>query len=313
MPGQFPTATAGASWQSSGTYGTQIPNGKFVPEIWSGHMLINYYNRAIFPQICNTDYEGEIKDFGDKVNIARDPVVAIYDYSRGLDLTVQQVNDEGTSLEINRGKYYNFPVDDVDRRQSHVPWVKKITGQAVDRTKIAIETEIFGSVYTSVPDDTYHTINTITGETINGVNKNNVHELLVEIGVRMDDNAVPEEGRWVVVPNWMVGMIKLNDNFIDASKMGLPKSMILAGVKGEIDRLKIFGSTRLSTHTVNNTTHWRVLAGHTQAISFATQFVKTETLRNPKSFGDLIRGLQVYGFKVLQPSLLYLADVYKAL
>jgi hypothetical protein len=291
MGNQFPAAQG---------YG-QIPNGKFVPEIWSMNMLKNYYERDLASEICNHDYEGEIKDKGDKVIIRRDPEVEIRQYFKGLNLETQVVLDEGIEFVIQRAVYFNFPVDDIDRRQSDVKWVEKVTGNASVRTKNYIDKQLFADVYSDVASGNQFATNST-------LDKDSALTLIVDIGVDMDDNFVPEDRRYLIVPNWLKGLIKLNPTFIDASKMGDAKSMIRTGFIGMLDRLKVYGTTNLYYAS----SYHYILAGHPDAITFATQIVKTETLRNPNSFGDLIRGLQVYDWKVVQPTLLFYGTVQKS-
>ena len=295
MAGQFPAA---------GGY-NQLPNGYFIPEVWSGKMLQNYYEQAIASDICNHDYEGEIKNFGDKVIIRRDPEVEIRKYYKGLNLETQTVNDDGVEFAIQRGVYFNFPVDDVDARQSDVPWVQRVTDNAAIKTKNYIDQELFADVYSSVASgNQFATNTTITaaGTTYSAL------DLLVDIGVAMDDQHVPDDGRrFVIIPNWLKGMVKKHSDFIDAAKMGDGKSIIRTGFLGTIDRMKIYSTTNL--YVTGGYTY--ILAGHPAAITFATQITKTEKLRNPKTFGDLIRGLQVYDWEVVQPSLLFYGTVKK--
>lgn len=290
MAGQYPAASG---------Y-NQVPNGKFVPTIWSGRMLANYYETAICMDVTNTDFEGEIKNQGDTVEIRRDPEVEVRKHFKGMRLETQAVEDKGEQLVIDRGTYYNFPVDDVERRQSDVPWVEKVTSNAAVKNKLHIDKEVFGEVYADVPAENIVADAAYT--------KTGMVDFVVDIGVLMDEAQVPDDGsRWLIVPHWMKGEIKKNPDFIDASKMGDGESMIRNGFVGTLDRMKVYSTSLLAT--VGGYT--QVLAGHPQAITFATQFVKTETLRNPNGFGDLIRGLQVYGFKVLQPTLLFKAGVQK--
>lgn len=291
MAGQFPSAQGYS----------QIPNGYFVPEIWSGNMLKNYYEQALASEICNHNYEGDIKDQGDKVIIRRDPEVEIRRYYKGLKLESQAVEDKGAEFTITRGVYFNFPVDDVDRRQSDVPWVQKVTDNASIKTKNYIDKELFADVYSYVASG-----NQVWSQQT--MDADDALDLLVDLGVAMDDNFVPDDGnRWVLVPNWLKGLIKKNPNFLDASKMGDGKSMLRTGFIGTIDRTKIYGTTNL----YQASTYDYILAGHPEAITYATQIVKTEKLRNPNTFGDLIRGLQVYDWSVTQPSLLFYATVKK--
>lgn len=282
----------------------QLPNGKFEPEIWSGNLLVNYYEQAIGPAIYNTNYEGEITDFGSKVIIRRKPKVEIRKYRKGMKLETQSVQDEGIEFAIERGLYYNFPVDDVQRKQADINYVEEVTADASIQQALEIDSEIFGATYVDVPDANDLGAVTVAKESGTGIMA--VDEFLVKMALRLDKAFVPNDGRrWLVVPHDLLAVIKLNPNFLDASKMGDSTSMIRNGFVGTIDRFRIFGTSLLAQ---TGSAH-HVLAGHPEAITFATQFVKTETLRNPNAFGDLVRGLQVYDFKVTQPTLLATAEV----
>lgn len=264
-------------------------------------MLKNYYEQALASEICNHNYEGEIKDKGDKVIIRRDPEVEIRQYYKGLKLESQTVEDEGLEFVIQRGVYFNFPVDDIDRRQSDVPWIQKVTDNASIKIKNHIDRQLFSDVYADVASGNQVWSNI-------SMDADDALDLMVDIGVAMDDNFVPDDGsRWVLVPNWLKGLIKKNPNFLDASKMGDGKSMLRTGFIGTIDRTKVYGTTNL----YQASTYDYILAGHPDAITYATQITKTEKLRNPSTFGDIIRGLQVYDWQVVQPSLLFYATVKK--
>lgn len=215
-----------------------------------------------------------------------------------MKLETQSVEDEAVDFPIERGIYYNFPVDDVERRQSDVPWVERVTNNASIKQSLHVDREMFAEVYADVPAE-----NVVADASYNYTQ---MTKFITDLGVKMDDAHVPDDGnRFIVVPNWMKGLIKRNPDFLDASKMGDEYSMLRNGMIGTLDRMKIYGTTLLTT----TGGYTQVIAGHPQAISFATQFVKTETIRNPNTFGDLIRGLQVYDFKVLQPTLLFKAGV----
>ena len=142
------------------------------------------------------------------------------------------------------------------------------------------------------------------------VTKDTVDKVVIDFGVAMDNNAVPEDdGRWLILPFELTGLVKLNPNFVDASKMGDATSMLRNGIIGKLDRMKIYGSSRLTKYSDGS---FQVLAGHKQATTFATQLTVTETLRNQNEFGDIVRGLQVYDWKVLQPKMLFTRTVKAA-
>lgn len=125
----------------------------------------------------------------------------------------------------------------------------------------------------------------------------NVLDYIVDCGSVLDEQNVPEVGRWFVIPTWMAGLIKKSD-IKDASLTGDNVSVLRNGRIGMIDRFELFSSNLLNHST---TVYYHSLFGVKDAITFATQLTETESMRSPWSFADLVRGLQVYGYKVVKP------------
>lgn len=279
---------------------SNLPNGYFIPEVWSANFLKNYYESALYPSIMNTDYEGEIQSVGSKVIIPRDPEITVNDYIMGQGLDVQVVTDDGVEFPITRGAYYAFGVKDLERKQTDKKWIAKATNNASDQTKIKIDKAVLGELYASCPSAN------ILSDSLS-VTKDTIDKLVIDFGVYMDNNAVPEDSdRWLILPYELIGLVKLNPNLNDASKMGDDKSMLRNGIVGSLDRMTIYGSSRLTKYADGS---FQVLAGHRQAATFATQLTVTETLRNQNEFGDIVRGLQVYDWKVTQPKMLFTRKV----
>lgn len=276
---QFPAAA---------DYG-QLPNGAFTPDIWEPTLLVNFYEEAVAPNIVNMDYEGSIRKYGDIVHIRNEPEIEARDYSKGQALVHQVVEDAEVQLVIDKGVYYCVPVDDVDRRQSDVGWVEALQRNAVKQFKRKVDSKLLGSVYADVAAAN------ILDDRV--VSPNNIPEVMIEAGVVLDEAFVPRDNRWMVIPYWWVGHIKLNERFSDANAMGDGKSILRGGPIGKFDDFTLYPSPWLPV--VSSKT--QVTFGRTSAITMAMQFVKTETLRNQWTFGDIIRGLQVWGTKVVRP------------
>lgn len=272
--GQFPTA---------GGYG-QIPNNLYQPDIWSMRLLARYYEESVVPQITNMDYEGEIQNFGDRVRIRLEPEVTIARYYRGLNLIPQEITDEEQQFAIDYGGYWYVPVDDVDRRQTDVDWIASLSRNAARQLARYVDSVVLAALYSDASTATTLTNRTLTPE--------NIPELIIEAGVALDESFVPEEERFVVVPYWFKGHLKLNDTFVSAEKMGDDKSIIRAGRVGTFDRFVVYASPYLPTVS----TFTQMLFGCRTAVTFATQYVRTEQLRSQFTFGDLMRGLQVFGW-----------------
>lgn len=279
--------------------GANLANGNFIPEVWRKKLQAKFYANTVLDQVTNHDHEGEINGMGSKVYIRVRPTITISDYTVNSNLTYQDLADDKVELLIDKAKSYSFKCDDIDKAQSDIKIINEATLDAAEQMKITVEKQVFANVFA---DATTQTANTqITALT--------VLNWIVDQGVSLDELNIPGEGRFLIIPPWIGGMIKKSD-LKDASISGDTTSILRNGRLGMIDRFTLYVSNNLSGGTtVGNPVH--CLAGTKHAISFASQFVKTETLRLQNTFGDAIRGLKVYGFKVEVPNALIDAEAYK--
>lgn len=282
-------------------------SGITIPTIWSGKLLVKFYEASVIPAIANTEYEGEIQDHGDQVEIRTTPDIAINNYTKGLALTYEQPAPTKQSLYIDQGKYWAFVADDVDVKQADYAMTNDWTQDASEQMKIEVDTEILAAIDADAhADNVGDTAGTRTGSYNMGVAgtpavvaKTDVLDYIVDAGSVLDEQDVPESDRWFVAPAWLCGMIKKSD-LQDASLAGDGTSILRNGRIGMIDRFTIYMSNLLEVvvDTVNVT---NCLFGHKSALTFAGQFVKNESLPSPTTFGTLFRGLKVYGYKVVKP------------
>ncbi len=218
---------------------------------------------------------------------------------------------------IDKGKYWAFSVNDVERAQADLNYVEDWTQDAAEQLAITIDTAILAGVYADAHADNKGTaagavsaafdLGVTTDPVL--VDKTNILDLLVDTGSALDEQNVPTSGRWFVMPPLVAGMIKKSD-LKDASLAGDGTSIMRNGRLGMIDRFTIYVSNSVAT-TVSGTEH-NCIAGTNHAITFASQLTETEKLKNPDDFGDLMRGLQVYGYKVEKPEALCHIVVKKA-
>jgi len=278
------------------------------PTIWSGKLLVKFYEASVVPAISNTDYEGEIKDFGDQVQIRSTPDITISNYTKHGTLSVQKPLPTLTLLEINQGKYWNFIADDVDYEQADYSFVDDWTRDASEKVKISVDTDILAAINTDAhADNVGATAGTKSGSYDVGatgspitLSKSNILDYIVDCGSILDEQSVPESDRWMVLPPWACGLIKQSD-LRDASLSGDNTSILRNGRLGMIDRFTLYNSNLLETVTDGTDTVTNILFGHKSALTFAGQFVKNENLRAESTFGTLYRGLKVYGYKVIKP------------
>jgi len=285
-----------------------MPNysGTFIPTIWAGKLLEKFYDASVVPQISNTDYEGLISAQGDTVNIRTVPNVTIRNYSAGQPLQVERPDSPMVTLNIDQGRYFNLVLDDVMEIQSDINLMNTWSSDASEQLKINIDTYVLANVAVDVAAVNKGatagrlSANLNLGATGAAVQltKANIIDKLLEMGQVLDEQNVPETGRWVVMPAWAIRLLKSSD-IKDASLTGDGASPLRNGRVGMIDRFTLYSSNLLPRY-VDTNNPFDIIAGHKVGLTFATQITKTETLRSETTFGTLMRGLQVFGMKVVK-------------
>lgn len=298
------TPYAGAA--PSPAYSGNAATGTFIPEIWSGKLIEKFYSATVLAAIANTDYEGEIKDKGDKVKIRTKPTITIRDYTTDTNLQVERPGSSTVELTIDYAKYFNEVLDDVMELQSDLNQLSMWADDASEQLKINIDTAVLALIDAGV--DSHNkgaTAGLKSGNIDLGVagtpavlTPQTVLNYIVDLGTVLDEQNIPETGRWLTIPPWVSGMIKKSD-IRNASISGDGVSLLRNGRLGMIDRFTLYASNLLPTATEGSATASRIFAGHPHGLTFASQISKVETLRSENTFGTLLRGLQVYGVKVL--------------
>jgi len=305
--------------------------GNFIPEVWSGKLQVKFYKSTVLGEITNNDWEGEIKGQGDKVNIRTIPTITVRNYTKGQNLTNEVPQSTPIELSIDKGKYFAVVLDDVDATQADVKLMDMFTNDASQQMKITIDGDVLGSVYAdAAAANKGATAGAISGDINLGatgaprqVTAANVLDMILDMGQVLDEQNVPEDGRWVVLPVWMTSLIKRSD-LKQAYLTGDSVSPLRNGKIGMIDRFTVYSSNNLANTTdlgsdsasggtggAADYKAWRILAGTKDAISFASQMTNVETLRAQSTFGNIVRGLNVYGYKVTKPEALVSGYVRK--
>ncbi len=303
--------------------------GTFIPEVWSGKLVEKFYKATVLGAIANTDYEGEIKNYGDKVQIRSRPTITIRNYKADLDLSLDRPSQTKQTLNIDKGKYFNLGLDDVMEVQSDIDQLSVWAEDASEQMKITIDGDVLNggvagdgtgivnsslinasnvgntagvissAIRLGVEADPTHIAkaNVGTGSGVDGSNEMGITDYIVNLGTVLDEQNLPETGRFVVIPAWVAGMIKKSD-LKDASLSGDGTSILRNGRLGMIDRFTIYLSNIL-VPTSSYTSSYPVIFGTKAALTFASQFVNLETLRSERSFTNILRGLQVFGFRIV--------------
>lgn len=260
-----------------------------------------------------SDNTPDIKNFGDKVIIRKIPTIQVFDHVVNADLPIQDVSDESITLNIDKAKGYNFNVTYVDEYQSDIALIEKLTEDASMQMKVAVDQSVLQSVYSDVA--TANTVGTSIGTTsplqLSGLTTATYITPLLNAGQVLDANNVPRDGeRWAVISPQFANYLKLSD-LKQVLITGDDKSPLRNGYVGTIDGMKVYVSNNLlyaNGATVSLPTE--CLVGHPSALAFASQFQKPEMLPNPRTFGTLVRGLNVYGFKTVKPEAMVRVRVY---
>ena len=265
----------------------------FIPALWAGRILKNLNNDHVYAQCCNKDYEGEIKNLGASVKINAIGRVTINDFTRNSNLAaVEELDDAGQTLLINQGKYYNFALDDVDVAQSKSALMSEAMGEASWGLAEVTDDFIAATMNAAVAS-----ANTLTAATVGtGAGEKDAYSTLVEMGVALDDANVPEKDRWAVVPNWFSAMLRLDPRVVSFGTG--PNLAVYRGAPVH----ESAGFMIYKSNNVPSTTD--VLAGWKGAVTFAEQILKTEAYSPELRFADAVKGLHVYGAKVLRPTAL---------
>lgn len=287
--------------------------GNFIPEIWSGKLIENFYDATVLAAISNTDYEGEIKAHGDTVNIRTTPTITLRDYVKGQPIQVEHPDKPKLQLVIDKGDYFACVEDDIDKVQSDIKLMDMWSKDASEQMKIKIDTRVLtdmlpdihasnkgataGAQSASFNLGTTGSPVTLTKDGAGGTVS--VVDYIVDLGVVLDEANAPEGNRFLVIPAKMAGLIKKSE-LKDASLTGDGTSVARNGRLGMIDRFTLYVSHNLSVSSGK----YSLVAGHKMGLTFASQMTNMETLRSETTFGNIIRGLQVYGYKVVKPEAL---------
>lgn len=326
------------------TYPVQAPfntnpaySGSFIPTLWSGKLLAKFYQNTMMSEIFNTDYEGELKNQGDTIRIRLAPSINISDYTAGMNLNYEVPTPIFQDMQVNKGKYFGVQVNDVLAYQSDMNLMNMFTEDAAKQLKISIENEVFfNSFVTEGPDAANEgaTAGKISAAynlgtdiaPINQATAENVLNAILRMSSALDEQNVPEDGRWLVISPFDRHLL-MQSNIAQAYFSGDSQSTIRSGKIGMLDRFTVYVSNLLPKGAAGKAlvagltdpatggavadakARRTMIAGTKHAVSFAMTVNKTEPLRNQTDFGDIVRGLAVYGRKTVKPEALVVAQV----
>lgn len=282
----------------------------FVPALWSGQILEAYETRHVYRTCCNKNYQGEIKREGDTVQILTPGDITIFTITADTNITAaENPKGGGQSLTISQWKGFNFLVPNVDEVQSKPAIMRPLTNRAGWRMAQVVDTYIAGELDDYVATD--NTLNSAATPYVigNGSGYTDLYDLLVDFDVKLSENDVPEDGRWVILPPSAYGVLRKDDRFID---YGTEKNRAAMRGEdlGEVANLRIKKSNNVVSTGSGASKVWTIVGGHTDAVTFAEQIVDVEAYRPELRVNtDALKGQSLYGMKVTRPNALVMAYV----
>jgi len=300
-------------------------SGAFIPTLWSSKLNVKFFAASTFADVANTNWEGEIKSLGDKVIIQNPPSITINTYEVGTSLTYEVPAPDVVELTIDQAKYFAFQVSDVIEYQSKPNLMDMFSNDAGSQLKVSVDSNCWLGVYDQAAAANVGATAGLVSDYNLGTNAapltisaSNILATITAMASVLDEQNVPDDGRWLVLTPYE-RQILMNSNLAQAQFMGDATSILRNGRIGQIDRFSVYLSTNLPKAAADENytggadagkvKRHVIMAGHKSAMTMATQINKVETIRNPNDFGDYVRGLMVFGRKVVKPAALTTAYI----
>jgi len=317
-----------------------LPNGNFSPVIYSKQTQLAFRKSSVVEDITNNDYFGEIANFGDTVRIIKEPEITVKEYARGAQISPQDLDDEDFSLVVDKSNYFAFKVDDIEEAHSHVNFQSMASDRAGYRLKDQYDMEVANTtvsgtkaVSTAGSDELLSSMQLKKGD-FGSITTTSAGTHSIPIAARLpgasalptataspnmvvarmsrllDTQFVDKDGRWLVVsPHFMEVLMDedsrlLNSDFGEAGAIrnGLALNNLYGFKVYVSNNLPSVGTGPGTSGTANqNSNFGLIVSGHSAAVATASQITKTESYRDPDSFADIVRGMHLYGRKILRP------------
>ena len=278
---------------------------RFVPSLWAATLLENLNDAHVAVNLCNRNYEGDISQSGDTVRITSIGRVTIANYVKNnTSISPETLDDSQQVLTIDQAKYFAFQVDDVDARQV------RDDGALMD---VAMRDAAWGlgdaadTSVLSAMQSQGATGNALGALTI-GTSNVDAYENIVDLAVKLDENNVPRQGRWCIIPPWYHGWLQKNANFVSYGTQA-NREDLENGIIGAAAGMRIVVSNNLPSASTGRN---YVIAGHEMGVTYAEQINSVEAYRQESAFSDAVKGLHLYGYKITRPYVLANADCISA-
>lgn len=263
----------------------------FIPQLWSGALLAHLDKAHVVGNLVNRNYEGEIRQYGDTVKISQIGDITVNDYVENTDINdPEELSVTQKVLTIDKQKYFNFQIDDVDAAQIRT----SLMDAAMQRAAYALADATEKIILTAIDTDATNKLLPAAA-----LDETNVYKEIVKMKVAMDKANVPSQGRWLVVSPDTHALLLQDQRFV-ATGGTMAEETLRNGFIGRILGFDVYLSNNISTLTNGNA----AIAGVNMAVTFAEQIVETEAYRMEKRFADSVKGLNIFGVKVIYPECL---------
>ena len=276
-----------------------LPSGNFLPIIYSQKVQKFFRTASVVEDITNTDYAGEIENYGDTVNIIKEPTITVSSYTRGGQINLQNLADDQLQLTVDQANAFAFKVDDIEERQSHINFEALATSSGAYALKDSYDENVIANMFsnagTTVGSDGSGT------DTGFGSSETDPTDILANSAKRLHAADVPTDNRWFLgTPEFYEQLGQASAKLMDASVTGDATSPLRNGnvIDGLVNGFKLYMTNNFAASSTSN--YFKVMFGHMSSTATANQIAKTEVVRDPDSFADIVRGLHVFGRKVLR-------------
>jgi hypothetical protein len=287
---------------------------KYTPALYAKKLLIKFYAKTVFGEIANRDYEGEISKVGDKILIRTRPDVAVFDYTKGMDLSEKRQTPESPNIEldINYAKAYSIGIDDIDKLQNDINALDEWAQDASEQLGIAIDRSVINAMWASADAANQGlTAGKISasynlgapgtnGSNLVTLTKANILDYIVYCDACLSEQNVPIPDRWMILPEWAKALINTSDLRSALFTGDSSNQSLRNGKIGQISNFTIYASNNVTSVAEGTATCWPIMFGHKSALTFASQLVKNRTMELQNTFGSVMEGLHVYGFQVVK-------------
>jgi hypothetical protein len=309
------------STDTNGNFGNSVSgqtNSFFLPKVYSKQVLNFFRKASVVEAITNTDYSGDISGYGDTVRIIKEPVITVYQYERGADVTKTALTDQEVSLVIDTANAFKFIVDDIETNMSHVNFRDVATSSAAYALRDAFDEGVIATMFAGVAASSPNHIlgsdsaTDLAAGTFDGTGNLDIGfasgehdpiDVLSHMARLLDEQNIPEEGRWFLAnPEFYEILVQSSSKLLsvdyNAGQGSIRNGLVSSG------KLRGFDMYKTNNIAATSNAAGKCLAGHISSTATAQTITSTEVIRDPDSFGDIVRGLHVYGAKVLRDNAL---------